>query len=81
MDSFMTRQMKVRADEKQQSANVKNEITAITNVTDKYKAIIENGDADPSTTLPQFNEELKSAGIDNIIEDMQKQVDEWLANK
>ena len=51
------------------------------NVTDKYKAIIENGDADPSTTLPQFNEELKSAGIDNIIEDMQKQVDEWLANK
>lgn len=49
--------------------------------TDKYKAIIENGDADPSTTLPQFNEELKSAGIDNIIEDMQKQVDEWLANK
>ena len=36
---------------------------------------------DPSTTLPQFNEELKSAGIDNIIEDMQKQVDEWLANK
>ena len=60
---------------------IKNEITAITNVTDKYKAIIENGDADPSTTLPQFNEELKSAGIDNIIEDMQKQVDEWLANK
>lgn len=40
MDSFMTR------------TNVKNEITAITNVTDKYKAIIENGDADPSTTLP-----------------------------
>ena len=40
-----------------------------------------NGYADPSTTLPQFNEELKSAGIDNIIEDMQKQVDEWLANK
>lgn len=63
------------------TTNVKNEITAITNVTDKYKAIIENGDADPSTTLPQFNEELKSAGIDNIIEDMQKQVDEWLANK
>ena len=34
-----------------------------------------------STTLPQFNEEMKSAVIDNIIEDMKKQVDEWLANK
>lgn len=63
------------------SANVKAEATAISNVVDKYKAIIDNGDADPETTVQQFNDELKAAGIDTIIEDMQKQVDEWLANK
>ena len=58
---------------------MKNEITAVTNVTDKYKAIIENGDTDPAESLSQFNEELETAGIGNIIDDMQKQVDEWLA--
>ncbi len=61
------------------ASNVKNEITAVTNVTDKYKAIIENGDTDPAESLSQFNEELETAGIGNIIDDMQKQVDEWLA--
>ncbi len=61
------------------SSNVRNEITGISNVESKYKAIIENGDADPETTVAAFNEELKAAGIDTIIEDMQAQVDEWLA--
>ena len=45
------------------TGNVRNEITAISNATDKYKAIIENGDADPETSLEAFNEELKAAGI------------------
>lgn len=58
--------------------NVRNEITAISNATDKYKAIIENGDADPTTTLEAFNEELKAAGIENVIADMQAQADAWL---
>lgn len=63
------------------SSSVKNEVSAVSNVVGKYKAVIENGDADPDTTVDKFNAELKSAGIDNIIEDMQKQVDEWLASK
>ena len=58
---------------------MKNEITAISNVKDKYKAIIENGDADPETAVAEFNEELKAAGIDHIIEDVQAQADAWLA--
>ena len=61
------------------TSNVKNEITAISNVKDKYKAIIENGDADPETAVAEFNEELKAAGIDHIIEDVQAQADAWLA--
>lgn len=60
------------------TGNVRNEITAISNATDKYKAIIENGDADPDTSLEAFNEELKAAGIENIIADMQAQADAWL---
>lgn len=62
------------------SSNVKNEISAISNVTDKYKSIIEAGLADPETTVAKFNEELESAGISRVIEDMQQQVDDWMNN-
>ena len=63
------------------TSKVKNEITAISNVKGKYKAIIENGDADPAESLPAFNEELKAAGIDNVISEMQAQADAWLAEQ
>ena len=35
----------------------------------------------PVTTLPQFNSELKDAGIDTIIEEKQAQLDAWLAEQ
>lgn len=60
---------------------MKNEITAISNVTEKYKAIIENGDAEPADSLKAFNAELKAAGIENVISEMQTQADAWLAEK
>lgn len=63
------------------SANVTNEVTACTNVVNKYHKALLCGALDPATTLPQFNEELKSAGIDRIVEEKQTQLDAWLESK
>ena len=60
------------------SSKVKNEIVAISNVIDKYQGIAEAGLNDPDTTVAKFNEELKAAGIDEIIAEEQKQFDAWL---
>lgn len=61
--------------------NVKNEISAVTNVITKYCAVIEAGYADPNESVTALNKELESAGIQKIIDEAQRQVDEWLANK
>lgn len=60
------------------SANVNNEVTACTNVVSKYNKALLCGALDPAETLPKFNQELKDAGIDNIIKEKQTQLDEWL---
>lgn len=58
---------------------VLNEITACENVTSRYKNGLECGMLDPEETLPKFIQELKDAGIDTIIAEKQRQLDEWLA--
>lgn len=63
------------------SSNVTNEITAITNVEEKYAVILKCGAADVDTTLTQFLDELEAAGIQNVIDDMQTQLDAWNASK
>ena len=62
------------------SSSVTNEITACNNVVAKYRASLECGSVDPEVALPEFNAELKTAGIDTIIAEKQRQLDEWLAN-
>ncbi len=56
---------------------VKNEVAAVTNVKEKYFTALECGSVDPETTVPQFISELKSAGIDTIVAEKQRQLDEW----
>ncbi len=58
-----------------------NEIAACTNVVNKYHKALVCGALDPEETLPQFNQELKDAGIDVIIEEKQAQLDAWLAEQ
>lgn len=60
------------------SSKVKNQLTACTNVVAKYHKALMCGSLDPEETLPKFNAELKSAGIDDIIADKQAQLDAWL---
>ncbi|MDQ6422982.1 ABC transporter substrate-binding protein [Paenibacillus sp. LHD-117] len=62
-------------------SNVKNEIAAINNAMDTFGKPLKYGMAEPGDTergVAVFQEKLKSAGIDKVIQEMQKQVDEFL---
>ncbi len=59
------------------SAMVKNQVTACTNVLNKYHKALMCGAIDPVETLPKFNQELKDAGIEDIIRSKQEQMDAW----
>jgi putative aldouronate transport system substrate-binding protein len=59
------------------SSDVKNQLTACTNVMGKYHKALMCGELDPATTLPRFNQELKAAGMDDIIKDKQAKLDAW----
>lgn len=63
------------------TSNVKNEITAIKNVQSKYLAILESGEADVDSTINEFLNELESAGIQDLVTDMQQQLSQWQASK
>lgn len=58
---------------------VLNEITACTNVVNKYHRALIAGELDPAETIPRFVEELKANGIDTIVAEKQKQLDAWAA--
>lgn len=60
---------------------VKNELTALQNVMDQYMKVLETGTVDPDEKLPEFISKLKAAGIDKVIAEKQRQLDEWAANK
>lgn len=57
---------------------VTNEVTACTNVTDKYYYAITSGTVDVRETAETINKELEAAGIQKIIDAKQTQLDEWL---
>lgn len=57
--------------------NIQNEVSNCMTVYDKYKYDLLTGAVDPETTVPKLVEELKKAGMDTIIEEAQKQIDEF----
>ncbi|WP_373231722.1 ABC transporter substrate-binding protein [Cohnella sp.] len=56
---------------------VKNEIAAASNVEKEFKFVIVTGSVDPEEYIPKYLEKLKAAGMDKIIAEKQKQLDEW----
>ncbi|MCR2803824.1 ABC transporter substrate-binding protein [Paenibacillus soyae] len=56
---------------------VKTEVASVTNVVTQYRLPLETGSVDPEKMLPEFIEKLKAAGMDKIIAEKQKQLDEW----
>jgi putative aldouronate transport system substrate-binding protein len=61
-------------------SNVKSEVAACTNVLNQYRTGLEFGALNPDTSLPEFRQKLKDAGIDKIVKEKQKQLDAWVAS-
>lgn len=62
------------------ATTVKNEYVAVSTVVSEYKLALETGAVDPEIVLPEFIEKLKAAGIDEIVEEKQRQLDKWAKN-
>lgn len=52
---------------------------AVQNVYDEYRMSLECGVVDPETTLAEMNERMYAAGLQDIIDEKQRQLDEWVA--
>lgn len=63
------------------NTTVSSEYSAVTTVIEQYAASINAGAVDPSKAVPEFIEALKDAGIDTVIKENQRQLDEWAANQ
>lgn len=61
------------------STEVTNEMAAVNSVVDQYALSLETGAVNPETTMPEFIEKLEAAGSSKIVEEMQKQLDGWVA--
>jgi putative aldouronate transport system substrate-binding protein len=61
--------------------SVKTEVAAVLNVISQYRMSLETGSVDPEKILPKFINDLKAAGVDKIITEKQRQLDEWAKNK
>lgn len=63
------------------ATEISTEQSAVKSVITKYLTQLEYGSVDLDTVYPEFIEALKTAGIYNIIEKNQQQLDEWLAQQ
>lgn len=57
--------------------NIQNEVANVNTAWDKYKYDLLTGASDPEAVLSDCIEELKAAGLDTIIAEAQKQIDEF----
>lgn len=56
---------------------VANQEASVQNVYDQYRMSLECGVVDPETTLAEMNEKLYAAGLQDIIDEKQAQLDQW----
>ena len=61
--------------------NVETQISACKNVVQAYYKQLFTGSVEVEPTVKQFEAELKAAGVDELIAEMQRQYDEWLKTK
>ncbi len=65
-----------------QTKGLEARITAIEEVTERYRTVLEAGMAsDVDQTLKEFNEALKEAGMDQVIEENRRQFAEWMEKR
>ncbi|MFC4776939.1 ABC transporter substrate-binding protein [Paenibacillus sp. GCM10023252] len=63
------------------SSKTKTEEAAVSSVYDSFLDGLATGVLDPAKSLPEFNEKMQKAGLNKIIAEKQKQLDEFLKNK
>ncbi|HHV12560.1 MAG TPA: ABC transporter substrate-binding protein [Clostridiales bacterium] len=66
------------------STDYSTEITALNNALDTYRSALETGSvgsANVDSTLKKLNDALYAAGLQDVMDAKQKQLDEWLASK
>ena len=63
------------------NSSVYDEYSAVANVVDEYLLALIYAEVDIDTMLPEFQKELKAAGIDSVIAEKQAQYDAFLNNK
>ena len=59
---------------------MQNQVTSVNNVISQYNAALRWGTMDPAE-IDTFNAELEAAGINEIVAEKQRQLDEFLASK
>lgn len=62
------------------STAVANEEAQLNSVSEQYLKDVAFGAVDPETGIKEFNEALYAAGLQTVIDEKQRQLDEWLAN-
>jgi putative aldouronate transport system substrate-binding protein len=60
---------------------VKTEYSALMNITDEYGPGLYTGALDPDKYIPKMLKKMKKAGLDKVMNEMQKQLDAWWAEK
>lgn len=60
---------------------VTNELAAVNAVLDQYVLSLDTGAVDPEKLMPELIEKLKAASVDKIIEELQTQLDAWVAKQ
>ncbi|CAH1219357.1 hypothetical protein PAECIP111892_04724 [Paenibacillus auburnensis] len=63
------------------STKVQSQIGALINITKQYKNTLYSGEKDPEPILKEMNSKLKAAGLDAVINEIQTQMDAFLAAK
>ena len=61
--------------------SVKTEIAACDAVNNEYQLVITNGTVDPETELPKYIQKLYDSGLQKIMDEKQRQLDEWVASQ
>lgn len=56
---------------------VKTELANCNSVVSEYSIMLQTGSVDPDKILPEFLSKLKSAGVDKLLAEEQKQIDQW----
>lgn len=63
------------------SSKVQTELAALKNVSDEYMPALMTGTVDPKQYVAKANAKFKSAGLDTVMAEVQKQVDAWKASQ